>query len=124
MNARNCTCIAFYRQGLPRDAYSVPVGFAWVAQCPAHGRGTAWYKRVGEPAADQLHSDGPLPPKRPIRKSSFVVSPPAQHDFIVLGGERPHGERAAAQAALDKVRSDQEHRAAARRDRAQAKPPR
>lgn len=118
---RNCICTPFFRQGTPRNTYSVPIGFAWVADCPAHGRETAWYKRAGEPAADQLHSDGPLPPKRPARKSPFVVSPPAQRDFIVLGGERPHGERAAAQAAMDKVQADRERRLRAARDRRAAR---
>ena len=124
MNQRNCTCTPFYRQGATRDAYSVPVGFAWAPACPAHGRGTTWYKRCGEPAVDALHSDGPMPPKRPVRKVSFVVSHPAQHSFTVLGGERPHGERAAAQAAMDAVRAEGARRAEARHDRAGTKPPR
>jgi hypothetical protein len=121
MNSRNCTCIPFFREGQTRDTYSLPIGFAWAAGCPAHGAGTAWHKHHGQPEADSLHSDGPRPPGRPERKSSFVVSHPAQHDFIVLGGERPSGARAAAQAALDKVRADQERRARAARERRAAR---
>jgi hypothetical protein len=124
MSAQNCTCRPFYAAGSTRDLYTAPLGFAWVSDCPAHGPASAWFKKQGQPAPDQLHADGPRPPKGPTRRSSFVVSPPAQHEFRVLGGERPSGARAAAKAAYEQAGIEMERRAQAARDRRAAKSPR
>ena len=47
-------------------------------------------------------------------RPKFEVSPPAQHEFRVLGGQRPAGEAAIARAALDHARAARDKRDAKR----------
>lgn len=44
-----------------------------------------------------------------IKKGSFTVSPAAQTDFRILGGNPPNGSETKAREALDKVRRKHEN---------------
>jgi hypothetical protein len=54
-----------------------------------------------------------------MAKSKFTVSPPAQHEFRILGGTRPNGSEALVREALEAAHQQQLERDRRRVERTQ-----
>ena len=93
-----CSCEAYFSQ-----PGADPVGLRWNENCPEHGRTSSWFRARSRVDGRVVLPTLPLAPSRGPAKPRFVVSHPAQHEFRVLGGERPNGSAALAQAAWDKA---------------------